>query len=94
MRAMGDSKTPMYIQLAGGIVHVLMDALFIVMFENGVNGVAWATLLSHTVTTVLILYYLKHAEIEYRLQFKKIRIHKEILLPILKIGIPAGFKVL
>lgn len=92
MRAMGDSKTPMYIQLAGGIVHVLMDALFIVMFENGVNGVAWATLLSQTISAVLILYYLTHADSEYRLQLKKIRIHKEILLPILKIGIPAGLQ--
>jgi putative MATE family efflux protein len=92
IRAMGNSKTPMYIQLFGGIVHVLMDALFIAIFENGVNGVAWATLLSQTVTAVLILYYLTHLESKYRLQFKKIRIHKEVLLLILKIGIPAGLQ--
>ncbi|AKA67644.1 MATE family efflux transporter [Clostridium scatologenes] len=92
IRAMGNSKTPMYIQLVGGIVHVLMDAVFIVIFENGVNGVAWATFLSQAINAVLILYYLKHTDSEYRLQFKKIRIHKEVLLPILKIGIPSGLQ--
>ena len=92
IRAMGDSTTPMYIQLIGGIVHIFMDALFIVMFENGVNGVAWATLLSQTISAVLILYYLTHAEDKCRLQFKKIRIHKEMLVPIIKIGIPAGLQ--
>lgn len=92
IRAMGNSKTPMCILLVGGIVNVLMDALFILIFENGVNGVAWATLLAQTITAVLILYYLTHAESECRLQFRKIRIHKDILLRILKIGIPSGIQ--
>lgn len=94
IRALGNSKTPMYIQLIGGIINVIMDAVFIFLFENGVVGVALATLFSQTVAAVMVVLYLMKLDEESRLELRKIKIHKEHLNKILKIGVPVGFQAL
>lgn len=94
IRALGNSKTPMYIQLAGGIINVIMDAVFIFLFENGVVGVALATLFSQSVAAVMVIFYLMKLDPETNLELRKIRIYKEHLLKILEIGVPVGFQAL
>ena len=55
IRALGDSKTPLCAQLAGGLVNVAMDCLFVRVFKNGVTGVAWASLISQSLAALLFL---------------------------------------
>ncbi len=94
IRALGNSKTPMYIQLIGGIVNVIMDGVFIVIFKFGVVGVAYATLFSQTLAALLVLNYLMHIDNQYKLELPKIRIAKAHFYKILKIGVPTGFQAL
>ena len=56
LRAMGDSRSPLYAQAVGGLVNVVMDYLFIRLCSNGINGVAWATLISQTMAAVMVLF--------------------------------------
>ena len=90
LRALGDSKTPLYAQLIGGLANVAMDALFVLIFKGGIIGVAWATLISQSLAAVLVVYRLTKLNSAYALRFKEIRFDKEILCGILKNGIPAG----
>lgn len=94
IRALGNSKTPMYIQLVGGIVNVIMDAVFIFLFKNGVVGVALATLFSQTVAAGLVILYLMNLESESNLELGKIKIYREHFYKIVKIGVPVGFQAL
>ena len=94
IRAMGNSRIPMLIQLAGGIVNVIMDMVFIVWFRSGIEGAAWATMFSQTTAAVLTLAYLMRQTGCFRLDFRKLRIHGEILGMIAKIGVPAGMQSL
>ncbi|MEI3176133.1 MAG: polysaccharide biosynthesis C-terminal domain-containing protein [Lachnospiraceae bacterium] len=80
LRAMGDSRSPLYAQAVGGLVNVVMDYLFIRLCSNGINGVAWATLISQTMAAVMVLYFLTRLEPEYRFRLKKLSFD----IPILK----------
>lgn len=94
LRALGNSRVPMYCQLFGGITNVIMDAVFVVVFKNGINGVAWATLLSQSVAGLFVLVYLIKGAEEFHLEIKRLRIHIDIFKEILKVGIPAGIQSL
>ena len=90
IRAIGDSKTPLYAQIIGGLTNVAMDYIFVRVFENGINGVAWATLVSQSVAAGFILWRMSKLDPAYALRVKKIAFDKEILKEVLRIGIPAG----
>ncbi len=92
LRALGDSKSPVYAQLAGGLMNVAMDYLFIRVLDDGVNGVAWATLISQTVSAGIILYCLIKLDPDYGLRLHKITIDRELLKRTVSIGIPAGIQ--
>ena len=94
IRALGDSRSPMYAQLAGGLINVAADFFFVRVFENGINGVAYATLISQTVAAVYIILRLMHLEETYRLRVRKIAFDSEIIKEVVRIGIPAGFQAL
>ena len=94
LRALGDSKTPLYAQLIGGIINILMNVLFIIIFNNGIYGIAWATLVSQTFAAIFILYKLSKVDKNYSLRFDKIKFDKKILKKIITIGIPAGIQSL
>jgi len=90
IRALGDSRTPLYAQIVGGLTNVVMDYIFVRVFSNGINGVAWATLISQTVAAAFIVWRLTGLEDTYALRFNKIAFDRPILLEVLRIGIPAG----
>ncbi|MGI6007308.1 MAG: MATE family efflux transporter [Ruminococcus sp.] len=92
IRAMGDSRSPMLIQLAGGLVNVAMDTFFVVCFKNGVEGVAWATMFSQTAAAGSVLFYLVRQKGNYHLSLNKLKIHGAIWKDIVKVGIPAGIQ--
>lgn len=90
IRALGDSKTPLYAQIVGGLTNVVMDYIFVRLFANGINGVAWATLISQSVAALYIIWRMTKLDPEYALRTRKIAFDGSILKEVLRIGVPAG----
>lgn len=81
-------------QLTGGLVNVLVDALFIVVLPWGIAGAAWATVLSQSLCAVLVLGALRRLDERYRLRLSRVHLHRVTLREILAIGLPAGTQAL
>ena len=92
VRATGDTKRPLIILSSTGLINVFLNLILVVFFHMNVAGVAIATIVAQYVSAIFIVIRLKNLDNECRLNFKKIRIHKEELKEIVKIGLPAGFQ--
>lgn len=92
LRAVGDSRRPLWYLIVCCGVNIVLDLLFVAMFSWGVAGAALATVIAQAVSAVLILIALTKTELSYRLDFKAIRIDPAIFKAILRIGIPAGLQ--
>lgn len=92
LRAVGDSKRPLYFLAIAGVLNVLLNLIFVVVFNMHVDGVALATTISQTVSAALVVLALMHRDDACRLFIKDLRIHKKQFLKMLKIGIPAGIQ--
>ncbi len=92
LRAVGDSKRPMYFLTVSGIVNVVLNLIFIAVFGMGVAGVAWATVSSQYLTMILILVSLSRSEGALRFSWRRMQIHEGKLKEIIRIGLPAGFQ--
>ncbi|MGN1403809.1 MAG: MATE family efflux transporter [Ruminococcus sp.] len=92
LRAVGDTKRPLYFLLLAGVINVALNLLFVIVFRMDVMGVALATVISETVSAVLILRCLMKEEGGIHLDWKALRIDRTKMLQILRIGLPAGFQ--
>lgn len=92
LRAKGDTKRPLYILLGAGIVNVILNLIFVILFKMDVKGVAWATVISQTLSAILVVSILIKDKDEFNLNLKKLKINSHILGKIVKIGLPAGFQ--
>lgn len=92
LRASGDSRRPMFFLIIGGIVKVLCNLLFTGVFHLGVKGVAFATILSWCVFTLLGLHALTRNEGAVKLNIRNVRFHKKEMGEILHIGVPTGMQ--
>ncbi|MDY4518077.1 MAG: MATE family efflux transporter [Candidatus Spyradocola sp.] len=92
LRAVGDSKRPLYFLIICCVVNILLDLFFVVALKMGVTGVAIATILSQTVSAVLVVVTLMRSETSFRLYPKKIAFARGLLGQIVRIGLPAGLQ--
>lgn len=92
LRAVGDTKRPLYFLTVAGIVNVLFNLLFVIVFKMGVAGVALATIISETISAGLILLSLMQSDGILRLHLKEMKFHKDKVVGMLKIGLPAGLQ--
>lgn len=92
LRAMGDSKRPLYYLIVCCFINIFLDIVLVVIFKMGVAGVAIATVTAQAISAILTLQTLMKLETSYRVELKKIRFHKEIFFSIIWIGLPAGFQ--
>lgn len=92
LRSSGDSRRPMVFLTVGGVVKVLMSYLFVAKLRMGVKGVAFATILSWSVSAVLALWALIRNQGAVKIRLRSIRFHKKELMQILHIGVPAGMQ--
>lgn len=92
IRATGDTKRPLFILSLSGLVNVVLNLVFVIVFHMGVSGVAIATIVSQYLSAVLIIAYLTKMPNSCRLIFKKLRIYKAELKSILRLGLPAGIQ--
>lgn len=92
LRAVGDTKRPLYYLLGAGIVNVLLNLFFVIVCRLGVAGVAMATVISQTISAALVVRCLIMERGGIQLELKELAISKEKLGKIMQIGLPAGFQ--
>lgn len=90
LRAVGDSRHPLYYLIICCFLNIVLDAAFVVIFRMGVLGVALATFLSQAFSAALVTHKLMKAEGILRLFLRRIRFHGSVMKSQLRIGIPAG----
>ena len=92
LRAVGDSKNPLYFLIISSVTNIILDLLFVVVFKMEIAGVGWATMISQTISAILTVLLLLKTKQEYKVTIKKIRFHKERLLEIIRLGLPSGIQ--
>lgn len=92
LRAVGDSKRPLYFLIASCLTNIVLDLLFVVCFKMGVAGAALATILSQLLSAVLVIIVLMRTKDMYHLELKKIGFDKRMFRRIIRIGFPAGLQ--
>lgn len=92
LRAVGDTKRPLYFLLCAGVINVILNLLFVIGFQMDVMGVAIATVISETVSALLVLRCLVKEKGGIHLELHAMRIDRKKMLQILRIGLPAGFQ--
>lgn len=92
LRGIGDTRRPLYILFAAGVVNVVFNLIFVIVFHWGVAGTAAATAMSQFLSAGLVVYCLAKSENSYRLDIKKMRIVPKKLKEMAAIGIPAGLQ--
>ena len=90
LRAIGDTRRPLYYLLSAGVINVILNLFFVIVLDMGVAGVATATVISQVVSAILIVRCLMHSDGIYRLDLHALKIHKTKMVHIAKIGLPAG----
>ena len=93
IRALGDSKTPLYFLIFASLINIVLDILFIVKFKMGVEGAGYATVLSQGISTVLCMSFMFWRFPILRLKKEDWSVSKEFLLEHLRVGIPMGFQM-
>lgn len=92
LRAIGDTKRPLYYLLSAGVINVVLNLFFVIVLDMGVAGVAAATVASQVVSAVLIVRCLMQSEGIYRLNLHELKLHRKKLVRIVQIGLPAGLQ--
>ena len=92
LRAVGDSKRPLYFLIASTLTNIVLDLFFVLVLRMGVAGVAIATSLSQVSSAAMVMYALMKTDDMYRLYLREIRFSPSILSAIIRIGLPAGLQ--
>ncbi len=91
-QAIGDSKRPLYYLIVAAITNVVLDILFVAVFNFGVGGAAVATVISQFISAILGFIKLTKVDGDYKIYIKKIKIDGEMLEILMKMGLPTGIQ--
>ena len=92
LRAVGDTKRPLYFLILAGTVNALLNMFLVIVFGLGVAGVAIATVVSQMISCVLVLGCLRRTDACYKLYPSKLSMKKEYLIQIFQVVVPAGIQ--
>lgn len=92
LRAVGDTRRPLYFLLVAGVINVALNLFFVISLSMGVAGVALATIISQVISAILVLVCLMRTDSDYQVNLKKLRIVKDKMLKMIQIGLPAGMQ--
>ena len=92
LRAVGDSKTPLYYLIVASIINIILDFVFVLYFHMGVAGAGWATFIAQGISALLVMIKLVFSKEIYKVEFKDISIDMPILKKIIEIGIPTALQ--
>ena len=93
LRAVGDSKRPLYFLIFTSALNVILDLLFVVGFHMSVAGAAWATVISQFISAFLILFVLYKSKDVYSITLSEMHIDFKVLKKIVGVGMPAGLQM-
>lgn len=93
LRAVGDSKRPFYFLVVSAVLNTILDLVFVLVFNMGVRGVAWATIIAQFVSAILILITLMRTEICIKLILRDLKMDWEMLKKVVRVGIPAAIQM-
>jgi putative MATE family efflux protein len=92
LRAKGDTERPLLFLIVAGVINVVLNLIFVIVFTMDVAGVATATVISQCVSALLILRCLCREQGSFHLSLKELRMDRRCLTQIIRIGLPAGFQ--
>ncbi len=92
LRGLGDSKTPLYFLILASVLNIAFDLLFVMVFNWGIAGAAWATVLAQGLSFISALVYLNNTHKIMKFSFTKLRFDAELFKKSLKIGLPSGLQ--
>ena len=92
LRAVGDTRRPMYYLMIAGVINVILNLIFVIVFKMDVAGVALATIISQTISAFLVLKCLITSDSDIKLILKDLGFDARELKNIIRIGIPAGLQ--
>ena len=93
LRAVGDSQRPFYFLVVCALTNTVLDLLFVLAFDMGVEGVALATIISQGISAVLVMLTLLLTNSCVRLRLRQVRFHWSVLKKIFAVGIPAALQM-
>ncbi|MSU06442.1 MATE family efflux transporter [Spirochaetales bacterium NM-380-WT-3C1] len=94
LRAVGDSKHPLYFLIFSALSNTVLDIIFVANLRLGVAGAAYATIISQALSALLVLYTLIKTNDCYKISLKKIRIYPKLLKQIFRIGLPTALQMM
>ncbi len=92
LRAVGDTRRPLYFLTISGVVNVILNLIFVIAFKMDVAGVALATAISQFCSAVMVIVCLVKSDSAYRLVLEKLRIYRREFYNIVFVGLPAGIQ--
>lgn len=92
LRSRGDTVRPLIFSMAGGIVNIILNLIFVLVFKMGVEGVAIATIVAQGISATLVIIHMTKLDDECRLNFKALGFDFVVLKDLVKIGLPAGLQ--
>lgn len=92
LRAKGDTRRPLYFLMLAGVVNVALNLVLVIVFQMDVAGVGIATITSQYISAGLVVYCMVREEGGFHLELRALRIHKEQMKGIVRVGLPAGIQ--
>ncbi len=92
LQAGGDTRRPLYFLTAAGVVNACLNLLLVIVFHLDVAGVAIATVIAQYISAALVLWCLTHEKGPLHLELRRLRIDREVVRAIVRVGLPAGFQ--
>ena len=92
LRAVGDSKRPLYFLIASCLINILLDLILVIVCRLGVLGAALATILSQALSASMVVAALMRTEDMHRLEWRKVRLDKRMVQRMIRIGFPSGLQ--
>ncbi|MBE5762031.1 MAG: MATE family efflux transporter [Clostridiales bacterium] len=92
LRAVGDSKRPLYFLIFSACMNIVLDLVFVIVFKLGVSGVAYATIISQFLSSLLVLYVLTKTDANYKIDWRNLHLDMPMLKKIFGIGFPTSIQ--
>ena len=92
LRSRGDTKRPLICLAVSGVVNVILNLVFVIYFNMSVAGVALATVIANVISAALVFFFLTKEKGALKIEWKKLRVDKQILVEFTRIGIPSGLQ--
>jgi len=93
LRAVGDSRRPLYFLIFSALTNTVLDLLFVAKFQMGIAGAAIATILAQGMSAILVMVVLSRSSGDYRIIWRDIRLHRDALGRICSIGLPSAVQM-